>query len=116
MKHAVAVVLLVTMAAAPVATVVCVGWCFPGEARATTACHHAFAMLGVKSSEENCDSVLAISPFIKEETQLVVQAVLPASGPPGWLVSAAGEALVALGRDVDSTVRQPSMSTLVLRL
>jgi hypothetical protein len=115
-KHAAAVLLLVTIAAAPVTSVVCIGWCFPAEAPTTTACHHASAILGIKDADENCDRVLAISPFIKEEIQLIVQAVLPASPPPGFLVSAPGEALLALGRDVDASVAHRSTFALVLRL
>jgi hypothetical protein len=116
MKHVVAALLLVTMAGAPVTTVACVGWCFPTEAQASTACHHAFAMLGIKSADQNCDRVLAISPFGKEETQLIVQAVLPASAPPGFLMSAPGEARLAFGHDVDAAVVYRSTSPLVLRL
>ena len=85
-KRAAAVLLLVTTAAAPGTSVVCIGWCFPAEAPTTTACHHASEILGIKAADENCDRVLAISPFIKEETQLIVQAVLPASTPPGFSV------------------------------
>jgi hypothetical protein len=115
-KHAAAVFLLVTMAAAPVTSVVCVGWCFPAEAQATTACHHALATLGIKSADQDCNNVLAISPFVKEETQLIVQAVLPASALPGFLVSAAGEALLASGREVGGVMVHHSTSALVLRL
>jgi hypothetical protein len=116
MRHAVAAVLFVTMASAPVASVVCVGWCFPVETPTGTACHPASTMLGIKGAEENCDSVLAISPFLKEETQMTVQAVLPASALPGFLTSAPGEARLATGRDVDAAVARRSTSPLVLRL
>jgi hypothetical protein len=72
-------------------------------------------MLGIKGADENCDSVLAISPFLKEETQLIVQAVLPASVLPGFLTGAPGEALLAFGRDIHASVAHPT-SALVLRL
>ena len=114
-KHAAAVLLFVTMAAAPVTGVLCVGWCFPAEAPTSTACHHASATLGIKSAEENCDGVLAISPFLKEERQ-VNQAVLPASTPLSLVVSAAGAALLASGRDVDAELAHRTTSPLVLRL
>jgi hypothetical protein len=115
-KHAAAVVLLVTMTAAPVTGIACVGWCFPAEGPTSTACHHASAMLGIRSAEQNCDNVFAVSPFIKEETQQRVQAVLPASTPLEFLTSAAGEALLAFGRDVDTVVTHRSISALALRL
>jgi hypothetical protein len=116
MKHAVAAVLLITMAAAPVASVACVGWCFPEKTPTSTACHHAPATLGITGGEENCDSVLAISPFIKEEAQFITQAVLPVSAPPSAMVSAAGEALLAPGRGMDGLSTHRSASALVLRL
>ena len=116
MKYAVAAVLFVTMAAAPVTSIVCVGWCFPAETPTSTACHHASTMLAVKGADENCDTVLAVSPFIKEEIQLITQAVLPASTPLNAFVSAAGEALLASGRDVDTAPTRGSTAPLVLRL
>jgi hypothetical protein len=116
MKHAVAAVLFLTMAAAPVTSVACVNWCFPTETPTGTACHHASAALAIKSAEENCDSVLAISPFLKEETRMIVQAVLPASGLPGFVTSVPGEALLAFGRDADASVPHRSVTALVLRL
>jgi hypothetical protein len=114
-KHASAVLVLVTIAAAPVTSVACVGWCFPTETPTSTACHHAPAALAISGADENCDSVLATSPFIKEEAQLITQAVLPASAPPSAIVSAAGEALLASDRGVDG-VTPRSTSALVLRL
>ena len=116
MKYAVAAVLFVTMAAAPVTSIACVGWCFPAGAPTSSPCHHASTTLGIKGGEENCDSVLAISPFLKEETQLIVPAVLPASALPGLLTSAPGEARLASGRDVDTALIRGSTSPLVLRL
>jgi hypothetical protein len=115
MKYAVAALLFLTMAAAPVTGIACVGWCFPAEKPTSSACHHASTMLGIKAAEENCDGVLAISPFLKEETQLIVQAVLPASALPGFLTSAPGEALLASGRCVDAALPRAT-SPLVLRL
>jgi hypothetical protein len=116
MKYAVAAVLFVTMAAAPVTSIACVGWCFPAEAPTSSPCHHASTMLGIKGAEENCDSVLAISPFVKEEIQMNVQAVLPASALPGFLTSAPGEARLASGRDVAAAFARGATSPLVLRL
>ena len=116
MKHAAAVLLLVAMAAAPVTSVVCIGWCFPAEAATTTACHHASATLAIKGADKNCDSVLAVSPFIKEDTQQIVQAVLPANTPLSAFLSAAGVALLAYGRDVDTASSRRATSPLVLRL
>jgi hypothetical protein len=116
MKSAVAAVLFVTMAAAPVTSVACVGWCFPTDTPTTTACHHGSETLAIKGADENCDSVLAISPFLREETQVIVQAVLPASALPGFLTSAPGEARLASERDVDSALPHGSTSPLVLRL
>jgi hypothetical protein len=115
-KHAAAVLLLATMAATPVTSIACVGWCFPAEGPTSTACHHAHAMPGIKAAEENCDSVLAISPFIKEEIQPTVQAAVPATTPLSVLVSAAGEALLASGHDVDTALPRRPTSPLVLRL
>jgi hypothetical protein len=115
-KHAAAVLLFVTMAAAPVTSIACVGWCFPAEIPTSTACHHASAMFGIRGADENCDSVLALSPFIKEEIQLITQAVLPASTPLSPFLSAAGEALLASGRDVDGALARRATSPLVLRL
>jgi hypothetical protein len=116
MRHAVAALLFLTMAAAPVSSIACVRWCFPAETPTSSACHHAPAMRGIKGAEENCDSVLAISPFLKEETQMIVQAVLPASALPGFLTSAPGEARLATGRDVDAAAARGTTSPLVLRL
>ena len=116
MKYAVAAVLFVTMAAAPVTSIACVGWCFPVETPTSSPCHHASTMLGIKGAEENCDGVLTISPFLKEETQMIVQAVLPASALPGFLTSAPGGARLAFGRDVDAALPGASTSPLVLRL
>ena len=116
MKHAVAALLFLTMAAAPVTSVACVGWCFPAETPTTTACHHGSATLAIKGAEENCDSVLAVSPFLKEETQPIVQAVLPANTPLSAFMSAAEEALLAYGRDVDTASARRATSPLVLRL
>jgi hypothetical protein len=73
-------------------------------------------MLGMKAAEETCDSVLAISPFIKEEIQLTVQAALPASTPLRVLVSAIGAALLESGHDVDTALPRGATSRLVLRL
>lgn len=116
-KRAAAVVVLVTMAAAPVTSVVCIGWCFPAEALTTTSCHHASATtLGIKDADENCDRVLAISPFVKEETQQIAQAVLPANTPLSAFMSAVGVALLAYGRDVDTASSRRATSPLVLRL
>jgi hypothetical protein len=53
LKHAVAALLFVTMAAAPVTGIVCVVRCFPAEIQTSSACHHASTMLGI-----------AISPFL----------------------------------------------------
>ena len=116
MKYAVAAVLFATMAAAPVTSIACVGWCFPAATPTSSPCHHASTTPGIKGAEENCDSVLAISPFLKEETQIVVQAVLPASALPGFFTSAPGEARLASGRDVDTALTRGSISPLVLRL
>jgi hypothetical protein len=116
MKSAVAAVLFVTMAAAPVTSIACVGWCFPVETPTSSPCHHASTMLGIKGAEENCDSVLAVSPFLKEETQPIVQAVLPANTPLSAFMSAAGVVLLAYGRDVDAEAARRATSPLVLRL
>ena len=116
MKHAAVVFLLVAMAAAPVTSVACVAWCFPAETSTTTACHHESVTLAIIGVEESCDSVLAISPFLKEEIQMIVQAVLPAGAPPGFLTSAPGEAQLATGRDVAAAVSGGATSPLVLRL
>ena len=116
-KRAAAVLLLVTMAAAPVTSVLCIGWCFPAEAPTNTACHHASATtLGIKDADENCDRVLAISPFVKEETQQIIQAVLPANTTLSAFMSAVGVALLAYGRDVDPAAARRATSPLVLRL
>jgi hypothetical protein len=115
-RHAIAAVLLAVMTATPVASIACVGWCFPAEGPPSTACHHATTMLAIKGGEANCDSVLAISPFIREEIQLNTQAVLPATGVLDLFLSAAGEALLASGRDVDPTLSRRATSPLVLRL
>lgn len=115
-KHAVAALLFLTMAAAPVTSVACVEWCFPTENPTSTACHHASATLAIKSAEENCDGVLAVSPFLKEDTQPVTQAVLPANTPLSAFVSAIGVALLAHGRDVDPAAARRATSPLVLRL
>lgn len=113
-KHTATVFLLVTMAA-PVTGIACVAWCFGAETPTSTVCHHAAAMLAIGSADENCDNVFAVSPFIKEETRQV-QAVLPASTPPGFLTSAVGEALLAFGREIDRSMAHPSASALILRL
>ena len=115
-KRAATVLLLVTMAAAPVTSAACVGWCFPAETPTTTACHHGSATLAIKGGEENCDSVLAVSPFLKEEIQLVTHAVLPASTTLSAFVSAPEGALLAYGRDVDTAYSRRATSPLVLRL
>jgi len=115
MKHAVAALLFVTMAAAPVTGIACVGWCFGAETPTTTRCHHATAMLAIGGGDENCDNAFAVSPFIKEETRQV-QAVLPASTPPGFLTSAGGEALLAFGCEIDRSMAHPLTSAPVLRL
>ncbi|HEU5256326.1 MAG TPA: hypothetical protein VFU28_10060 [Vicinamibacterales bacterium] len=116
-KRAAAVLLLVTLAAAPVTSVVCIGWCFPAGAPTTTACHHASATtLGIKDADENCDRVLASSPFVKEETQQIAQAVLPANTPLSAFMSAVGAALLAYGHDVDPASSRRATSPLVLRL
>jgi hypothetical protein len=116
MKHAVAAVLFVTMAAAPVTSAACVGWCFPAETATTTACHHGSATLAIKGGEENCDRVLAASPFLKEEIRLMAHAVLPASTTLSAFVSAPEGALLAYGRDVDTAYSSRATSPLVLRL
>jgi hypothetical protein len=113
---AVAALLLVTMAAAPVTSVACVGWCFPAETPTTTACHHGSATLAIKGTDENCDGVLAVSPFIKEDIQLITHAVLPANTPLSAFMSAPGVALLAHGRDVDPASAGRATSPLVLRL
>jgi hypothetical protein len=114
-KHTATVLLLMTMAAAPVTGIACVGWCFGAETPTSTVCHHATAMLAIGSADENCDNVLAVSPFIREETRQV-QAVLPASTPPWFLTSAAGEAPLAFGAEINRSMADPSTSALVLRL
>jgi hypothetical protein len=116
LKHAVAALLFVTIAAAPVTGIACVGWCFPAEIQTSSACHHASTMFGIKGGEESCDRVLAISPFLREETQLIVQAVLPANTPLSAFMSAAGVALLVYGRDVDAAAARRATSPLVLRL
>jgi hypothetical protein len=74
-------------------------------------------MLAIKGADENCDRVLSVTPFIKEEIQPITQAVLPAAAAPvSPFVSAAGEALLATGRDVDATFAREATSPLVLRL
>jgi len=116
MKHAVAAILFVTMAAAPVTSAACVGWCFPAETATTTACHHGSATLAIKGGQENCDNVLAVSPFLKEEVQLVTHAVLPANTPLSAFMSAPEGAPLAYGRDVDTASSRRATSPLVLRL
>jgi len=115
-KRAAAVLLLVTMAAAPVTSAACVGWCFPAETATTTACHHGSATLAIKGGQENCDNVLAVSPFLKEEVQLVTHAVLPANTPLSAFMSAPEGAPLAYGRDVDTASSRRATSPLVLRL
>jgi hypothetical protein len=115
-KHAVAALLFVAMLATPVTSVVCVGWCFPAEGPISTACHHATTMLAITGADANCNNVLANSPFLREEVQLITQAALPASMPLSALVCAAGEALLASGRDVDTALTRRATSPLVLRL
>jgi hypothetical protein len=115
LKHAVAALLFVTMAAAPVTGIACVGWCVPGEIQTSFACDHTSTMLGIKGGE-NCDRVVAIPPFLKEETQPIVQAVLPANTPLRAFMSAAGVALLVYARDVDAAAARRATSPLVLRL
>lgn len=115
-RHAIAALLLVAMAATPVTSIACVGWCFPAEGPTSTACHHATATLVITAGEANCDTVLAISPFIKEEIQPNTQAVLPTNTVLHLLAGAAGEALLAAGRDVDPAASRRATSPLVLRL
>jgi hypothetical protein len=89
----------------------------PAEAPTNTACHHASATtLGIKDADKNCDGVLAISPFVKEETQQIIQAVLPANTPLSAFMSVVGVALLAYGRDVDPAAARRATSPLVLRL
>ena len=73
-------------------------------------------MLAIKGADENCDRVLSVTPFIKEEIQPITQAVLPVPTPVSPFVSAAGEALLATGRDVDATLAREATLPLVLRL
>jgi len=115
MKHAVAALLFVTMAGGPVTSVACVEWCFPTGAPTTTACHHGSATLAIKAAEENCDGVLAVSPYVKEEAQPITQAVLPAHTLLSAFMSALGVALLAYGSDVGPASAR-RVSPLVLRL
>jgi hypothetical protein len=119
MKHAAALVILLTIAGTPATTLACVAWCAPEGAPASALCHHqmeAATAVGVKDADDTCARLLATSPFVKEEIQLATRAALPASAPYVSVRRALGEAQLASVRDVGSAVQHRPISALVLRL
>jgi hypothetical protein len=118
-KHAAALVILLTIAGTPATTLACVAWCAPEGAPASAACHHqmeAATAVGVKDADDTCARLLAPSPFVKEETQLLARATVPASTPSASFVLAPREAQLASVRDIVFTGQHRSISALVLRL
>jgi hypothetical protein len=118
-KHAAVLVILVTIAGAPVSTLACVAWCAPGGRPASATCHHhmdATATVGANNAADTCARLFAESPYVKEEIQLTARAATPASAPPASSIIAAGEAQPACVRDVVAAVRHRSTPALVLRL
>ena len=118
-KHAAVLVILVTIAGAPMSTLACVAWCAPGGLPASATCHHhidATATVGGNNAADTCARLFAVSPFVKEELQLTDRAAMPASARPASSVVAAGEAQLAFVRDVVAAVPHRSTSALVLRL
>jgi hypothetical protein len=118
-KHAAAVVILLTIAGTPATTLACVAWCAPDGAPPSAACHHQMEAVtggGVKDADDTCARLLATSPFVKEEIQLLVRATVPGSTPPASFVTAPREAQLASVRDIVFTGQHRSISALVLRL
>ena len=119
MKHAAALVIFLTIAGTPATTLACIAWCAPEGAPASAACHHlmeAATAVGVKDADDTCARLLAPSPFVKEEIQLLVRATVPTSTPSASFVIAPGEAQLASVRDVGSAVLHRPISAPVLRL
>ena len=119
LKHAAAVVLVATIAGAPLTTLACVGSCVPDVVPASAACHHAMnasVAVGAKDADDSCARLFASAPFVKEESQLTAGAALTASVPPALLVDAPGEAELAAVGEVVIAVRHRPTSPLVLRL
>ena len=116
MKPAAAVVLLLAIAGAPVATLVCIGWCAPGAVPVDVSCHHhrSGAGVAVTTGNDTCAGLLATSPYLKEETQLTGTA-MPASAPYA-MSFAAGEAQLVPVHDVASAIPHRAAPLLVLRL
>ena len=76
----------------------------------------AATAVGVKDADNTCARLLAISPFVKEEIQLLARATVPASTPPTSFVIAPREAQLASVRDVGSAVLHRPIAARVLRL
>jgi hypothetical protein len=118
-KHAVVLVILVTIAGAPASTLACVAWCAPGGLPATATCHHhidATATVSVNDTADTCARLFALSPSVKEEVRLTTGAAMPANARPWSSIVAAGEAQLAFVRNVVMAVHHRPTSALVLRL
>ena len=73
MKHTAAFTLLLVMASAPITTLACVGWCVSDAVPVNASCHHHGSGAGanVTDVEDACARLLATSPYVREEPQLL---------------------------------------------
>jgi hypothetical protein len=117
MNYTAAVVLLLTIAGAPVTTLACVGWCVPDAMPVSASCHHHGTGAGasVMDADDTCARLLAATPFVKEELQLTRTATT-ASIPYALSSAVQGAAQLVSVHDVAPAVLHRSTSSLVLRL
>lgn len=119
MTNITALAVVLALAGSPVATLTCMHWCVPDTAHANTRCYDEMGTsggVGLRETDDTCARLLAVWPFLVEETQLTAPAAATVSGPVASSISALGEAQLTPERDVRAAVPHRPISSLVLRL
>jgi hypothetical protein len=116
MKHIAAVVLLLAMASAPITTLTCVGWCVSDAVPVKASCHHHGSGAGanVTGAEDACARLLATSPYVREEPQLLGPTTSSGIADAGSV--ARGQALLMSGYEPARVLPRHAASSLILRL
>ena len=112
-NHLAAFVMMITIGATPVGTLLCVETCSGDTHAAIPECHLLLPV--ARDADDNCVGLLTQAPFLREETQLVVGAVMPASAPVTTF-AVEGETGLAVVRDVVPPLFHGPTPLLILRL
>jgi len=113
LNHIAAFLMTLTIGATPVANLVCVESCSGDTDVAIPECHLLLPV--ARDANDNCVALLTQTPFLREETQPIVDVAVPASTPPA-ILAVQGGAELASARDLVSAMFHRPTPPLVLRL